>query len=237
MASNYVDDSVGSVVVDSVPGLRDHAGDYDFMTHEDGECILRGGCPFLHYFDVTEPNPGITGNETVADYVKQDSSTRPAGVAYTHQTLGYQTVNLGFGMEFMMDRMLPNGYYETGIRDRSNLVGNILNYFGRPPEGPGTGVADGSVKNELSYAFPNPFNPTTRIAYSVKEAGPVSIEVYNVAGRVVRRLLEEELDAGSSGYVVWDGTDDAGERCASGVYFYRIAAPGFSTSRKMVMLK
>jgi hypothetical protein len=45
------------------------------------------------------------------------------------------------------------------------------------------------------------------------------------------------VDAGSSGYVVWDGTGDGGERCASGVYFYRIAAPGFATSRKMVMLK
>jgi hypothetical protein len=65
----------------------------------------------------------------------------------------------------------------------------------------------------------------------------VTIEVYNVAGRVVRTLLDTEVDAGASGYVVWDGTSDSGDRCASGVYFYRIAAPGFATSRKMVMLK
>ncbi len=236
MASSYVDDSVGSVVVDSVPGLRERGGGYGFMTHDDGECILRGGCPYLHYFDVTEPYAGISGTETVADYVKNDSSTRPAGVAYTHQTLGYQTVNLGFGMEFMMDGMLPGGYYETGVKDRSNLMGNIMGYFGKLPDGPGTGVVSG-VRNELSYAYPNPFNPVTRIAYSVKEAGPVTIEVYNVAGRVVRTLLDTEVDAGSSGFVVWDGTGDGGERCASGVYFYRIAAPGFTTSRKMVMLK
>jgi hypothetical protein len=237
LASAYQANAVGSVVVDSLPGVRDHAGDYDFMTHGDGECILTGGCPSINYFDVVDRRSGVAGNEIVADYVKADASTRPAGVAYTHPTMGYQTVNLGFGMEFMVDGLLPSGYFETGVEDRSDLMGNILNYFGRTPSGPGTGVADGSAKNELSHAFPNPFNPMTRIAYSVKEAGPVSIEVYNVAGRVVRRLLEEELDAGSSGYVVWDGTDDAGERCASGVYFYRIAAPGFRTSRKMVMLK
>jgi hypothetical protein len=140
-------------------------------------------------------------------------------------------------MEFMMDSMLPSGYYETGIWDRSNLMQNIMNYFALPPDGPGTGVVGASARNELSHAYPNPFNPQTRIAYSVKESGPVLIEVYNVSGRVVRTLLESEMDAGASGYVVWDGTDDAGERCASGVYFYRIAAPGFSTSRKMVMLK
>ena len=237
LASHYLDDSVGAVTVDSVPGLRNRAGGYDFMTHDDGECIIRGGCPYLHYFDVTEPYAGIQGAETVADYVRQNTSTRPSGVAYTHQTLGYQTVNLGFGMEFMMDSMLPGGYYETGMEDRADLMGNIMDYFGKVASGPGTGVIDGSARNELSHAHPNPFNPVTRIAYSVKESGPVTIEVYNVAGRVVRTLLDVEVEAGASGYVVWDGTDGGGERCASGVYFYRIAAPGFTTSRKMVMLK
>jgi flagellar hook assembly protein FlgD len=116
------------------------------------------------------------------------------------------------------------------------MMENIMEYFGKTAGGPGTGVVEG-VKNELSHAHPNPFNPVTRIAYSVKEEGPVTIEVYNVAGRVVRTLLDAEVDAGASGYVVWDGTNDGGEKCASGVYFYRIAAPGFATSRKMVMLK
>jgi hypothetical protein len=237
MASEYLDDQVGSVLADSTPGLRDHVGGYDFMTYDDGECILRGGCPIINYFDVVNAKSGIAGNEVAVDYVKQDASTRPAGVAYTHQTMGYQTVNLGFGMEFMMDSMLPNGYYETGVRDRSNLMQNIMSYFGESPSDPGTGVVDVASRNELSHAFPNPFNPVTQISYSVKDAGPVLIEVYNVAGRVVRTLLDSELDSGASGYVVWDGTDDGGDRCGSGVYFYRIAAPGFTTTRKMVMLK
>jgi hypothetical protein len=239
MASDYLANAVGSVVVDSVPGLTDAAGGHDFMTHDDGACLLTGGCPSINYFDVTEPRAGIAGNELVANYVKQDASTRPAGVAYTNPTTGYQTVNLGFGMEFMVDSMQSSrtqGYYNTGMEDRVNLMENIMDYFGKTPSGPGTGVVEG-VKNELSHAHPNPFNPITRIAYTVKDAGPVTIEVYNVAGRVVRTLLDTELDAGATGYVVWDGTDDGGERCASGVYFYRIAAPGFAASRKMVMLK
>ncbi len=236
LASNYLDDSVGSITVDSLPRLRDATGGYDFMTHDDGECIVRGACPIIHYFDVVEPSAGLPGTEAALEYVKQDNSTRGAGVAYTHPTMGYQTVNLGFGMELMMDGLLPSGYYATGVEDRANLMGNILSYFGETPVGPGTGVVEGAT-SALSHAYPNPFNPSTRIAYSVSETGPVSIEVYDIAGRVVRTLLDTELAGGATGYVVWDGTDNAGERCASGVYFYRIAAPGFATSRKMVMLK
>ena len=89
----------------------------------------------------------------------------------------------------------------------------------------------------LSQNYPNPFNPKTEIAFSVKEAGQATVEVYNVAGRVVRTLFEGEVEAGKDYKLAWDGTNDFGEKCASGVYFYRIAAPGFATSGKMVMLK
>jgi hypothetical protein len=237
LASHYISDAVGVVTVDSVPGLEDHAGDHNFMTYGDGSCIVRGGCPVLCYFDVVNARSGIVGNEVVADYVKQDSERVPAGVAYTHPTTNYQTVNLGFGIEFMMDHMLPNGYYATGLEDRKNIIANIMDYFGKAPTGPGTDVAGGALRNSLSHAYPNPFNPVTKIEYSVREAGPVTIEVYNVAGRVVRTLLDKELEAGARGSVVWDGADDRGDRCASGVYFYRLVAPGFAETRRMVMLK
>ena len=131
----------------------------------------------------------------------------------------------------------PEGYHVPGIHHRVQLMSNILDYFGLSSEGPGTGVPEGVTRNVLSYAYPNPFNPITRIAYGVKEAGQATIEVYSIAGRLVRTLLDTELDAGTEGFVVWDGTNDRGERCASGVYFYRITAPGFAATRKMVMLK
>jgi flagellar hook assembly protein FlgD len=129
------------------------------------------------------------------------------------------------------------GHFECGIWARVDLMKNILDYFGVTPTGPGTDVSGGDSRNALSQAAPNPFNPATRIAFSVKEAGPVRIEVYNVSGRIVRTLLDAELEAGADGYVVWDGADDRGNQCASGVYFYRIEAPGFAASRKMVMLR
>ncbi|MBN2565837.1 MAG: T9SS type A sorting domain-containing protein [Candidatus Eisenbacteria bacterium] len=243
MASEYIQNSVGTVTVDSIPGIKEVAGGFTFMDHDDGQAILRGGCPQLAYFDVVDADPGIPGVAVALNYEKLDSTELPAGTYYTHQTYGYQTVNLGFGMEFISDgivgsstNLTPEGYFKGGVEDRVNLMGNIMEFFNVNPSGPGTGVVDG-VRNELSHAFPNPFNPVTKIAYSVKEAGPVTIQVYNVAGKVVRTLLSTEVDAGATGYVVWDGTNDGGENCASGVYFYRIAAPGFTESHKMIMLK
>jgi hypothetical protein len=245
IASEYLDDAVGAVTVDSVPGLEDHAGDNAFMTHLDGECIARGACPLLNSFDVVEPSSGLAGTETVVDYIRLNGERRPAGVAYTHPTMGYQTVNLGFGMEFMMDgtfdggssNYTPEGYYHTGIEDRVDLMQNIMAFFAKTPTADGTGIAGGAAADVLSGAYPNPFNPSTTIEYGVREAGRASIRVYSVSGRLVRTLLDEELAAGDSGVVVWDGEDETGNRCASGVYFARIEAPGFSRARKMVMLK
>jgi hypothetical protein len=259
LASEYLSNDVGLVTADSIPGLDDHVAavdDWVFMSDDgdeatalDGDCALFGGCPSLNYFDVVDARAGMPGNQVVADYCNIEGSKLPAGVAYTHPTLLYQTVNLGFGMEFMVDGecaatgTYTHAYYDgsghlmTGIEARADLMKNILDYFGLTPDGPGTGIDEGSLKNVLSNAAPNPFNPVTKIAYSVKKAGPVTIEVYNVAGRVVRTLLDTELETGADGYVTWDGTDDHGGKCASGVYFYRITAPDFTASRKMVMLK
>jgi len=100
------------------------------------------------------------------------------------------------------------------------------------------GVDEAIVEGRsLSQNYPNPFNPVTKIAYSIRQAGPVTIKVVNAAGKVVRTLLDTELDAGANGVVTWDGTDEAGQNCASGVYFYKIEAPQGSETHKMVLMK
>ncbi len=245
LASEYLENTVGAVTIDSVPGIEEHAGGFDFMTNDDGECILQGGCPITNHFDVVRRKSGVVGAETVADYVRQDGVRKTAGAAYTHASMGYQTVNLGFGIEFMMDGTVDGGaanytaegHHRNGIEDRIDFLGNIMEYFGVAPQGLATEVAEGTRPNILSQAYPNPFNPATTIAYAVREPGRVSIRIANVAGKLVRTLVDEELPAGASGPVTWDGTNDAGETCASGVYFYRIEAPGFAATRKMILLK
>jgi hypothetical protein len=84
---------------------------------------------------------------------------------------------------------------------------------------------------------PNPFNPATTIRYDVAGAGAhVTLRVYDVAGRVVTTLVDGWQSPGHKS-VLWNGLSAGGARSASGVYFYRLSAPGFEQTRKMVMLE
>ncbi|MBN2170408.1 MAG: T9SS type A sorting domain-containing protein [Candidatus Krumholzibacteriota bacterium] len=90
--------------------------------------------------------------------------------------------------------------------------------------------------NALYQNYPNPFNPTTEIRFSVEAEGLVRIELFDVGGERVRRLMSERKAPGQH-VVVWDGRDDAGQRLASGVYLYRIEQGSFTATRKLVMIK
>ncbi len=92
------------------------------------------------------------------------------------------------------------------------------------------------AKAELGAAYPNPFNPSTRIAFRLATAGQVQLMVHDAAGRLVRTLVASHLAEGEY-TVAWDGNDSANRRAGSGVYFYRLEANGVSETRKMVMLK
>ena len=83
----------------------------------------------------------------------------------------------------------------------------------------------------LNQNFPNPFNPSTAISYSVKEMGLVSLKVYSVDGREVATLVND-VQANGSYTVGFDGSD-----LASGVYLYTLKVNGFSATHKMVLMK
>jgi hypothetical protein len=88
----------------------------------------------------------------------------------------------------------------------------------------------------LGQNFPNPFNPTTQIKFSLPKESHVKIVVYNISGSVVATIVNGTM---STGYytITWNGTNDGGEHVSSGVYLYRIQAGEFTAVRKMVMLK
>lgn len=85
-------------------------------------------------------------------------------------------------------------------------------------------------------AFPNPFNPMTTIRFDIPVGGRVRLEVYDVAGRVIRTLLDAALPAGSH-EAVWDGKDKAGRAMASGSYFARLSANGRVETVRMGLVR
>ncbi|MFC1693157.1 Ig-like domain-containing protein [Candidatus Latescibacterota bacterium] len=88
----------------------------------------------------------------------------------------------------------------------------------------------------LSQNHPNPFNPETTIIYMLPEALHVKLTIYNVLGQHVRTLVNGMKPVGSYS-VVWDGTNDAGEKVTSGVYIYRIEAGNLTKYKKLMMMK
>ncbi|MDE3058557.1 MAG: T9SS type A sorting domain-containing protein, partial [Bacteroidota bacterium] len=88
----------------------------------------------------------------------------------------------------------------------------------------------------LEQNFPNPFNPTTTIHYTLGHSSHVVLEIYNVLGQQVRRLVEADQPIGTYS-AEWDGKNDNGITAASGVYFYRIRTQKFSDVKRMVLIR
>lgn len=89
---------------------------------------------------------------------------------------------------------------------------------------------------ELSQNYPNPFNPETRIKYQLPNAERVVIKIYDVLGREVRTLVDDQREAGYH-EVLWDGRDNFGIKVSSGIFYYRIIAGEFHQTKKMLLLK
>lgn len=96
-----------------------------------------------------------------------------------------------------------------------------------------TNLIEGSnpVNYELKQNFPNPFNPVTKIEFSILKPGMVNLEVFGITGKKAATVINKYLDAGSYGYV-FDGTG-----LSSGIYFYRIQTKDFSRTMKMILIK
>ncbi|MCH7618894.1 MAG: T9SS type A sorting domain-containing protein [Candidatus Marinimicrobia bacterium] len=103
------------------------------------------------------------------------------------------------------------------------------------------GVEDGPLAQvpsdySLGQNYPNPFNPSTTIAYDVPAASNVSINIYDMLGRNVITLVNEQKNAGSH-TVEWNGKNSSGIQVTSGIYFYRLEAGQSAITKKMLLLR
>lgn len=88
----------------------------------------------------------------------------------------------------------------------------------------------------LNQNSPNPFNPTTSISYSLPKASAVTVEVYNSRGQLIRTLVNEAKSAGNYS-IIWNGTDNNNRPVSSGIYFYKMKADSYISTKKMVLMK
>ncbi|MCB0278675.1 MAG: T9SS type A sorting domain-containing protein, partial [Calditrichaeota bacterium] len=93
---------------------------------------------------------------------------------------------------------------------------------------------------KLLQNYPNPFNPSTTISFDVPYQSRVTIQIYNILGQLVKTLVDNRLyDAGKSYKIIWDGTNNASRKAASGMYIYRFINEESNTIqiKKMILLK
>jgi len=88
----------------------------------------------------------------------------------------------------------------------------------------------------LTQNYPNPFNPETTIEFALPVSGVVSLKIYDISGKLVKTLVDEQLSAGRF-QTSWNATNDAGAAVSSGVYVYRLSSGSFQQIKRMIYLK
>jgi len=141
-------------------------------------------------------------------------------------------------------------HYEDPVDDRERNRNDVVQSFqgNRNPfidhpefvayifEGVISGVLDGLPARGpvavIAGIYPNPFNPTTTIDFSLTRSGPVRVEIFAIDGKLVRTLLSDDRQAGDH-QVRWDGMADTGSRVPSGAYFCRVLGGGDADTRPL----
>lgn len=197
---------------------------------------LNGDCPLTNRFDMVQQSASAQSSGKSGIILKYPNS-QPAATRYAtkYSPLGLDSARAVFmGFSF-------NSIEEGG--ERILLMKNIVNtYFKENACYAATAVEESDAsaapryRSELFQNAPNPFNPETTIRYAVSQRGAVAIDIFNVNGARVKTLVERAHDPGSYS-IRWNGTDDSGRHVASGVYFYQLRTPGFTDSKKLILLK
>jgi hypothetical protein len=194
--------------------------------------VAYGGCLVINKFDVLSTNGTASYAFTWPGHNPGGGDPRGA-VIINSQTNGAgstaRTIWQSYSFHLMRDDI------PSVTLDRVCFMQQALIFLGNTPGLPTAAKALPQVYS-LGQNYPNPFNPTTKITFALPKAGNMTLTVYNVAGQRVKTLYSGQREAGY-GSLVWDGSNDAGRKVTSGVYFYKLTANNFSAQKKMVLLK
>ena len=195
--------------------------------------VAYGGCAGINRFDGV--NTFGTGLK-LAEFL--DPSGQAGQYGYSAATVnvmgnGSRAISMPVDLMFVYTDPAAAGNLLPG---RAQLLRDVLAYFGVAGDPQNVSPVPLSITFETSN-YPNPFNPSTTIKYSMPNAGHLKLSIYNARGQLVKTLIDGARPAGADQSVVWDGTDNLGSAAASGVYFYEARALGDVRIGKTTLLK
>jgi hypothetical protein len=193
---------------------------------------------------------GGTGTEPYVEYAQVVRENVQPGVA------NWTTVVDGFSLHHLAERGFGGADCSSDSASVVSggldlLIPELLGWMTDPddPFDPwrypctDTGVdeeGESHLSGPVTYLFPSRPNPFTRVAtirFSLASSGQVSLSIYDVSGRLVRRLVDGEMDAGEHSRV-WDGADDRGRQVGAGVFWMQLAThSGYRSSKRLLVLK
>jgi len=216
LSATYLADTVNSTMMSGIPG--DPIGDRMFINIDP----KAGGAGNQHAPSEISP---INGAVTFLRYIPQMSS---AGIHHLNESSGHRVVYLPFGFEGI------TGPYSYSAQ---TLLSRIITWL--QSDQTKIKISPDNLSNHeyrLEQNFPNPFNPVTKIKFSIPEADFVKLTIYNLLGQKIALLLNDSLLAGSY-EKNWDATNDNGTKVSAGIYIYQLKAGSYKSSKKLLLLK
>ena len=192
--------------------------------------VLVGGAAVIE--DVVVQVLHVAGLEAVGDaelVAEVAAAVKKRRPELRFETIAYAScvappTNAPMGREVLVDFCPIGQCFEVQIHDAQS------------PKNAAESSMDVVGTTALGDAEPNPFNPVTRISFSVSEASKVRIGVYDVNGKLVKSLVNSRMERGRYS-TIWDATNMYGKSMASGLYICRMEAGRFVTQKKLILLK
>jgi len=208
--------------VDSTPIIA------DMDNNGSQEIVFGDNAGFIHSID-------ITGTETANFPISLDNSVKVSPAIADLDNDGD------------IEIVVPNqyGYYAIDYQYNVALEDIAWSCFRRnltrtnSALDPTTGSSDNETPDiitSLGKNYPNPFNPTTMISFSLQNDGFVNLSIYNIKGQLIKTLKSDEMKSGFH-FAEWDGKDNSGKTASTGVYFYKLQTSDYVSAKKMIMMK
>ncbi|MEF3694345.1 MAG: nidogen-like domain-containing protein [Candidatus Cloacimonadota bacterium] len=183
---------------------------------------------------VTQSETGVSGYNIYRSLEQEVNSALLVSPLITATNLSYEQ-----SYQFIDTEIYDPGLYYYWLQSRdfdgtSNFYGPVQVRF--QPQDPGTESPNLPLVTDLLNAYPNPFNPSTSIRYTVSEATSVKLDIFNTRGQLIRSFMANPTEPGYYNQY-WDGLDQAGNTLGSGVYMVRMTSAGSTFMKRVILSK
>lgn len=181
----------------------------------------------------------ITQSETgvIGYYIYRNNTNNLEGAQIVSNLISAYNTSQEHAYNYTDTEVQPGTWYywiqNTDMNGQHGFHGSISVLIQEPGEGDTPVIP---LITSMQNIYPNPFNPSTTIAFGLDKAEHVNIQIFNVKGQLIRNLVSETKSANSY-RIVWNGIDDNGKALPSGIYYAKMTAGKYNATRKLVIMK